>query len=165
MGFFDFVKSKTNEGYSDEIMSDQWVSNLNQIQLSNEIQAMIYDGIRKIQTATQLALSNPSQNAVKEMQNSIKEVIENGKQIEKILFENHIKDIKTEHLVAGFYISNLCDTTLRKPDSFSDNEIKNTFATMLIGSGCSNTNVSDISSISIEKVRQTTRWIFSHPTE
>ena len=163
MGFFDFVKNNTEEKYQDSIIDEKWNLKLKKILLSNEAQALMYNGVRKIQEASKLAMSNPSQNTIKEMKTTIKEIIEKGKKIENILLENGIQDIKSEHLVAGFYLSNICDTTFKKYDSFSDDEIKNTFATNLIAIGYSNITVNEISLTSIEKVRQTLKWIYSHP--
>ena len=76
MGFFDFVKNNTEEKYQDSIIDEKWNLKLKKILLSNEAQALMYNGVREIQEASKLAMSNPSQNTIKEMKTTIIEIIE-----------------------------------------------------------------------------------------
>jgi len=166
MGFFDFLKTKTTTGYNEVLINQNWEEDFkkNTLFLPDSMQAVMYTRVRQIKEATDLAMQHNSQKNLQTIVETTTAAIEQGKSIEKWLIDNNVDDIKSEHIISAFYLVNLADITLKHVSEFTDNEIKNTFATNLaFGLGYRTIQPDQITAQSVSKVKETAKWIDIHP--
>lgn len=154
MGFFDFVKSKNSNELS---LEEQLSNNL----LPNEMQAIMYNEVRRLkQYGDQLARSQSQEDAL-EFQQIILQAFEPVTTIYDWLKDRGIHELNGIVLLASFYLVNLSDVTFKDPHKFSDYEITNVINTFLAGMGAA--GQVDTSSYN-GLVRVGISWLLSHPT-
>ncbi|ADD67477.1 hypothetical protein Dacet_0691 [Denitrovibrio acetiphilus DSM 12809] len=164
MGFFNFLKNQ-KEKYTDNLVRGTWREDLYEGLLPDELQFLMYDSVRLIKAACDRAAANPNRKTISKARDTITKVMKVAIRVQDLLSDNDIIDIKAEHLVTAFYLVNLSDISFRDIASFSDIEIKNSFATNLIGLGYDNVDPSEIPAISVVKTKETVQWLLSHPMD
>ncbi len=168
-----YLEANTEDSsvYSEFESNDDWsVDFINMYQnghlfLSDKIQADMYNKVRVIKEVNDNFMFEQSAENIKEAFQASQSAINKSEQIVRWLEAKNISGLDSEHIVTAFYLVNLSDVSFKDADEFSDNEVRNTLATMLaFGKGEQDIDPNQLTDLTVEKVRISIKWLLAHPT-
>jgi len=163
----DLIPSRNEEKIDIEYEENFYASNIyHDDMLSDEVQSIMYSNVREMKLIFEAVRDNQSHKQLEALSNILIKTMKNAKEIIYSLTDDEASlGIDSEHVVTAFYLINLGDMTFKDAREFSNDEIKNTFATIItLGLEGYSITPEKVEMMSVEKIQDTIEWLLSHPT-